>query len=89
MQDGLALCQHDSMLREANVRVISCEKAEEKKPLGAWKVVTDDTVLFPEGGGQPWDLGTLGGVAVHGVTRKDKTGTVIHHCASNFEGGLA
>ena len=87
MQDGLALCQRDSSLREADVKVVSCQKATEKKALGAYKVVTDDTVLFPEGGGQPWDTGTLGGVECRAVTREGKTGTIIHHTAGPLEPG--
>ena len=29
-----------------------------------WEARLQDTLLFPEGGGQPWDTGTVGGVPV-------------------------
>lgn len=54
--------------------------AEPAEPEGAlWELVLEDTVLFPEGGGQPWDTGVLtvadanGGAhafAVEGVVRR-------------------
>jgi len=41
MQDGLALCQRDSSIKShQGFNVLSCEKAEGKKALGAWKIVT-------------------------------------------------
>ncbi|MEQ1567010.1 MAG: alanyl-tRNA editing protein [Myxococcota bacterium] len=37
---------------------------------GRFRAILDDSVLYPEGGGQPWDLGTVGGVAVLAVVRR-------------------
>ena len=45
---------------------------------GAWEICLDATVFYPEGGGQPWDQGYLGGVRVLAVTERD--GEVIHRC---------
>ena len=44
-------CQRDSYLQTLNTKVVSCESA---KNGGAecYEVVLEDTVLFPEGGGQ-------------------------------------
>lgn len=52
---GLLKCQTDSYLRSLNAKVISCKAASKKK----FHVEFDDTVLFPEGGGQPGDIGSL------------------------------
>ena len=49
--------------------------------------VLDDTVLYPEGGGQPADRGVLGGVAVVDVQRRD--GAVRHYLAAGVAEGPA
>ena len=74
---GELLCQHDSYARTLDTVVVSCEPkaaqeaaAKGKKKGGAeaapaeqlWDVVLSNTVIFPEGGGQPSDCGTVGGV---------------------------
>ncbi len=49
----------DSLMRDFDARVVSCE------PAGArYEVVLDRTAFYPTSGGQPHDLGTLGGVRV-------------------------
>ncbi len=52
-------------------QVISCE-AQGK----AYHIVLDKTFFYPEGGGQPADIGTLGDAKVTDV--RDKNGVVIH-----------
>ena len=71
---GELACQKDSELRMINSMVLSCKlhepaKNQEKKGKGPlsgsellYEVVVEDTVLFPEGGGQPSDTGTVNGV---------------------------
>ena len=44
----------------------------------------DQTLFYPEGGGQPCDLGSIGGVAVASVSEKD--GHVLHTLAGTFDG---
>ena len=44
----------------------------------AWAVTLDRTAFYPEGGGQPADHGTLGGVNVTGARERD--GEVVHLC---------
>ena len=57
--------------REFSAEVASCE------PKGkAWEVVLAETFFYPEGGGQPADVGTLGDA--HVIDVKDKDGVVIH-----------
>lgn len=51
--------------------VLHCESVGEH-----WQVVLDRTAFYPEGGGQPCDLGTLGNVSVLDVQEKD--GIVYH-----------
>jgi alanyl-tRNA synthetase len=65
--------------------VISCE------PEGSrWKVVLDKTAFYPTSGGQPHDLGTLGGVAV--VEVLDDAGVsgthqVVHYTSAAVPAG--
>ena len=44
-------CQQDSFLRELRTQVLSC-KSSKLADKAAYEVVLEDTVLFPEGGGQ-------------------------------------
>jgi alanyl-tRNA synthetase len=53
---------------------------------GPW-VVLEDTILYPEGGGQPADRGTVNGVAVLDVQKKD--GVIRHSLASPVASGPA
>uniref|UniRef100_A0A182W0K5 Threonyl/alanyl tRNA synthetase SAD domain-containing protein n=1 Tax=Anopheles minimus TaxID=112268 RepID=A0A182W0K5_9DIPT len=64
-------CQEDSFLQEFRTKVVSCESVA-----GGYNVVFEDTILFPEGGGQPTDHGTADGRKVTSVVRK---GTVAIH----------
>ena len=63
----------DAFLREFDAAVLSCE-AEKKN----FAVVLSATAFYPEGGGQPADLGVLGGAKVLDVHEKD--GVIIHTC---------
>ena len=45
---------------QGRAQVLSCAPAE----AGAYAVELDATLFHPQGGGQPSDVGTLGGVAV-------------------------
>ncbi len=65
------LYYHDSHLRSFTARVISVQPAKD-----ANEVILDQTAFYPEGGGQPTDLGTLNGARVVGVV--DRDGQVIH-----------
>ena len=62
-------------LREFSATVLSCEEAK-----GGFAVVLDETAFYPEGGGQPTDHGTLGGVSVTDV--REKGGVITHLCAA-------
>ena len=56
----------DAYATKFTAKVLEC--TEDKKN---WKVVLDRTLFYPEGGGQPADMGTLGGVKVLDVHEKD------------------
>ena len=49
---GSLRCQRDSFARNLSTVVVSCEKSQAKGKNDSYEVVLEDTVLFPEGGGQ-------------------------------------
>lgn len=59
-------------IRTFEAKVLSC--TEGKK---GYEIVLDQTAFFPEGGGQPYDTGVLGGVPVTAV--HEKNGEIIHY----------
>jgi alanyl-tRNA synthetase len=63
------LYYHDSYLREFRGSIV--DSAEEGR-----RVYLDRTAFYPSSGGQPFDLGTLGGVAVRDVV--DEDGRIAH-----------
>ena len=67
------LFYQDTFLTDFSGTVLDCR--EER---GQWIVVLDRTAFYPEGGGQPADHGTLGGVNVVDVREKD--GEILHFC---------
>jgi len=71
--DRLLLCQEDAYRWTATATVVSCESIDNEH----WNVILDDSPFYPEGGGQPADLGRLGEVTVVDV-QKDRAGRVFH-----------
>ncbi len=65
------LYYRDSYLKEFTARVLRNDAVGDRS-----EVVLDRTAFYPEGGGQPADLGTLDGAAVAGVIERD--GEVVH-----------
>jgi len=68
----------DPFLMDFTAAVLSCEMVTD-----AYRVVLDRTAFYPEGGGQPADVGilndgSLGGVSVRDVREKD--GEIVHFC---------
>ena len=62
--------------------VVSCEETK-----GGYAVVLEETVFYPEGGGQPCDVGTLGSANVLDVREKD--GVIIHLCNRPLTAGAS
>ena len=74
------LYYEDCHLAEFTARVVSCEKTEK-----GYLVILDRTAFYPEGGGQPCDLGTINGVPVLDVRERGED--VVHLCAEALEVG--
>lgn len=74
------LYEENPYLTQFTASVVSC--APGKK---GFDVVLDQTAFYPEGGGQPYDLGVLGGVPVLEVHERD--GQVVHTCSQSLEVG--
>ncbi|KAL5508833.1 hypothetical protein EMCRGX_G004088 [Ephydatia muelleri] len=62
-------CQRDSYMQTLNTRVVSCEPSKNGES-ECYEAVLEDTILFPEGGGQADDRGKINGVDVLRVTRR-------------------
>uniref|UniRef100_A0A8C9ZUJ8 Alanyl-tRNA synthetase domain containing 1 n=1 Tax=Sander lucioperca TaxID=283035 RepID=A0A8C9ZUJ8_SANLU len=85
-------CQRDCYMKEFVTSVVSCCPAElkhevngKKETLKGFNVKLQDTILFPEGGGQPDDHGLIGDVPVLRVTRQGPE--AIHFVGSPLEVG--
>ncbi|CAB0009555.1 unnamed protein product [Nesidiocoris tenuis] len=68
-------CQRDSFLKEYSTTVLSCEPVQidhdgSKEKISCYEVVCEDTIIFPEGGGQPYDVGRMDDVPVFKVLRR-------------------
>ena len=61
--------------------VLSCEKSKE-----GYHIVLNQTLFYPEGGGQPGDKGMIGEVSVFDV--HEKNGEIIHYTDAPLEVGL-
>ena len=66
-------------LKEFTAEVISCIQGKR-----GFEVILDKTAFFPEGGGQPGDTGTIGGVEV--IDTVESGEDVVHICASEVSG---
>lgn len=62
---GQLQCQKDSYVKILKTNVISCNRVESH-----YEVILEDTILFPTGGGQPHDLGTIEKIPVIKVYRR-------------------
>ncbi|KAK2820768.1 hypothetical protein Q5P01_023727 [Channa striata] len=85
-------CQRDCYMKEFVTSVVSCCPAElkqevngKKETLTGFSVKLQDTILFPEGGGQPDDHGLIGDVPVLRVTRQGAE--AVHFVRSPLEVG--
>ena len=70
----------DSFLWIFTARVRSCDAAGER-----WRVILDQTAFFPEGGGQPADPGTLGGIPVLDV--QEESDGIAHYLSAPLKAG--
>ena len=63
----------DSFMKTFTATVVSCQETKT-----GHAVVLSRTAFYPEGGGQPFDTGTLGDARVTDVREKD--GVIVHTC---------
>ncbi len=78
--ETVKLFYDDPYLKEFTATVLSCEAGK-----NGYEVILDRTAFYPEGGGQPADHGTLGGVNV--VDTREKAGNLVHICEKPLEVG--
>jgi len=71
--------------RDAYLNELDTEVVEVGEDDGRVFAVTADTVFYPEGGGQPADRGSMGGVEVEDVQKSD--GVIRHYLAAPIETG--
>lgn len=76
------LYYNDSFVREFDAQVLSCEQEGER-----WRVILDRTAFYPTSGGQPHDLGLLGGAPVLEVA--DAEDKVVHYTSAPVKLGPA
>ena len=72
MKEFEELFYQDPYCKEFDARVLSCTASKD-----GFDVLLDDTAFYPEGGGQPSDVGTLNDAHVLHVNRTSEG--VIHH----------
>ncbi|KAJ1937846.1 hypothetical protein FBU59_004633, partial [Linderina macrospora] len=82
---GLLSCQQQPFLKTLDTHVVSCTDAPNAD--GLYEVELEDTVIFPEGGGQPSDTGSINGIAVKFAKRDGLR--AIHYTESPVATGAA
>ncbi len=75
------LFENNSMLKECEAIVTGCTQKD-----GKYLVELDQTVFFPEGGGQLSDRGKINDIVVEHVSEKD--GHIYHECAEPLPVGI-
>ena len=76
----IKLYENNVLLKACQCIVTACEERN-----GLYFIQVDQTVFYPEGGGQLSDRGTLGGVQVVHVS--EKNGCIYHECQQPLEIG--
>lgn len=72
MEEMNELFYQDPYKRSFQAEVVECIQGKD-----AWMTVLSDTAFYPEGGGQDADHGTINGIEVFDVHRKD--GKIVHY----------
>ncbi|XP_057654504.1 alanyl-tRNA editing protein Aarsd1-B [Diorhabda carinulata] len=87
-------CQDDSFLKEFTSKVIECNKVfvdevvdGNVQTIEYYAVILEDTILFPEGGGQPCDYGLIEDIPVKKIVRKEDK--AIHFISQPLEIGTS
>ena len=80
MSETRKLYYEDVYIKEFIAKVLECRECKK-----GYEIVLDQTAFYPEGGGQPCDLGTLDTVEVLDV--QEKAGEIIHYTKEAIEPG--
>lgn len=80
MTETRRLYYEDVYKREFEAKVLECREAKK-----GYRILLDESAFYPEGGGQPSDIGVLGGVKVLEVHEKD--GELLHYTDMPLEPG--
>ena len=80
MSETRKLYYEDVYIKEFKAKVLECREGKK-----GCEIVLDQTAFYPEGGGQPCDLGTLDTVEVLDV--QEKAGEIIHYTKKAIEPG--
>ena len=78
-----ALYDKDPYSKEFTSKVISCQPGK-----NGYEVVLEDTAFYPEGGGQPGDIGSLNG-NIEVIDTKERDGRILHICKEAIPEGTA
>lgn len=74
------LYEQDALLSSFTAHVTACQAGRR-----GYEITLDRTAFYPEGGGQPWDEGTLNGIPVTEVHKRE--GDIVHHCQEPLQVG--
>ena len=80
MTETRRLYYEDVYKKEFTATVLECRERK-----NGFAVILDESAFYPEGGGQPSDVGTLGDVKVTEVHEKD--GELLHYTEQALEVG--
>ena len=82
--ETIRLYDRDAYATSFSARVISCEEVKKKKTV-SYQVLLDQTLFFPEEGGQSADRGTIEGIEVLDV--QIRKGVITHTLAAPLTAG--